>query len=82
MKNKLVDLRNHLFAALEALADEDKPMDIARAKAISEVAQTIIDSAKVEVDFARVTGEKVIGSFIEADDTPSKPRPARLVSNQ
>lgn len=58
MKNKIEDLRNHLFAALEGLADADKPLEINRAKAISEVAQTIINSAKVEVDFLRAIGAK------------------------
>lgn len=56
MKNKIEDLRNHLFATLEALQDEEKPMDLDRAKVIAEVAQTVINSAKVEVDFAKVTG--------------------------
>jgi hypothetical protein len=56
MKNKIEDLRNHLFAALEALQDEDKPMDIDRAKAIADVAQVIVNSAKVEVDFIKETG--------------------------
>ena len=70
MKNKIEDLRNHLFATLEALQDEDKPMDLARAKAVAEVGQTIINSAKVEVDFIKATGEKAQGSgFI-----PEKPR--------
>lgn len=52
-KNKISDLRDHLFETLEALKDPDKPMEIERAKAISDVAQTIINSAKVEVDMAR-----------------------------
>ena len=56
MKNKIEDLRNHLFAALEALGDKENPMDIERAKAISDVAQTIINSAKVEVDYLKVAG--------------------------
>lgn len=56
MKNKIEDLRNHLFAALEALGDKENPMDIERAKAISDVAQTIINSAKVEVDYLKVSG--------------------------
>jgi len=55
-KNRMEDLRNHLFETLEALRDEDKPMDIDRARAVSEVAQTIIDSAKVEVRYLEVTG--------------------------
>jgi hypothetical protein len=56
MKNKIEDLRNHLFAAIENLMDEEKPMDIDRAKAVSDVAQVIINSAKVEVDFINKTG--------------------------
>ena len=56
MKNGIDDLRNHLFAALEGLADHDNPLDLDRAKAISEVAQTVINSAKVEVDYLKVTG--------------------------
>lgn len=56
MKNKMTDLRNHLFETLEALKDEDKPMDLARARAISEVASKIIDSAKVEVEFMEMCG--------------------------
>lgn len=56
MKNKIEDLRNHLFVTIENLMDEEKPMDIERAKAVSEVAQVIINSAKVEVDFINKTG--------------------------
>ena len=56
MKNKLEDLRNHLFATLEALQDEKKPMELDRAKTIADVAQTIINSAKVEVEFIREVG--------------------------
>ena len=50
-KNKIEDLRNHLFATLEALQDEENPMDIERAKAISDVAQVIVNSAKIELNF-------------------------------
>ncbi|MDH0290621.1 hypothetical protein N7414_15965 [Pseudomonas sp. GD04087] len=49
MKNKVEDLRNHLFATLEGLLDEEKPLDIERAKAIAQVGSVIIESAKVEV---------------------------------
>jgi len=56
VKNKIEDLRNHLFATLEALQDQDKPMDLARAKVIADVAQTVINSAKVEVDFINAVG--------------------------
>jgi hypothetical protein len=55
-KNKMSDLRDHLFETLEALKDPDTPMDLARAKTISDVAQTIINSAKVEVDLVKAIG--------------------------
>lgn len=64
MKNKIEDLRNHLFATIEALLDEDKPMDIDRAKAVADVAQVMINSAKVEVEFMKTTGGTGSG-FIE-----------------
>jgi hypothetical protein len=69
MKNKIEDLRNHLFATIEALQDPDSAMDTARAKTISEIAQTIINSAKVEVEFLRETGGIYGSGFI-----PSEPR--------
>lgn len=57
-------LRDHLFATLAALRDPEKPMDIDRAKAVSDVAQTIINSAKVEVDFMRQTGQTASPRFL------------------
>ncbi|KVT04472.1 hypothetical protein WT24_23535 [Burkholderia sp. MSMB1078WGS] len=64
MKN-IDALRNHLFNALEALTDKEKPMEIERAKAIADVAQVIINSAKVEVEHLKVAGGKGTG-FINA----------------
>lgn len=61
-KNKISDLRDHLFATLEALSDPEKPMEIGRARAISEVAQTIIDSARVEVELVKAVGASAPGS--------------------
>jgi len=72
MQNRIEDLRNHLFATLEALQDDENPMDITRAKAISDVAQTIINSAKVEVDFLKATGARRGSGFIP--DQPRKPQ--------
>jgi hypothetical protein len=54
--NKIDDLRNHLFETLEALKDEEKPMDLDRARAIADVAKVLVETAKVEVDFLKVTG--------------------------
>lgn len=64
MRNKIEDLRNHLFATLESLQDEEKPMEIDRAKAIADVAQVIVNSAKMEVDFIKATGIDTSTGFI------------------
>jgi hypothetical protein len=64
MKNKIEDLRNHLFATIESLMDVDNPMEIDRAKAISDVAQVIVNSAKIEVDFLKATDRTQGTGFI------------------
>jgi len=55
---KIEQLREHLFATLESLRDAEKPMELERARAISDVAQTIINSAKVEVDYIKAVGHR------------------------
>lgn len=70
--NTISDLRKHLFATLEGLQDKDRPMDIDRAKAVSEVAQVIINSAKVEVDHMKVSGGDGSGFLSHS----TKPHPA------
>lgn len=64
-KNTMQDLRDHLFETLEALKDKDEPMDIERAKAVSQVAQTLIETAKAEVKFMEQTGEIVESNFFD-----------------
>jgi len=75
VKNKMTDLRNHLFATLEALQDKEDPMEIDRAKAIADVAKVLVDSAKVEVAFIAATdGEARSTGFIESERAlPSAP---------
>lgn len=73
MKNKIEDLRNHLFATIESLLDNDKPMELERAKVVADVAQTIINSAKVEVDFIKATDSRNGSGFIPNDNNPRAP---------
>lgn len=80
MKNKIEDLRNHLFAALESLADKDNPMDLDRAKAICQVSQVIINSAKVEVDFINKVGG-VGTNFIPQETRPTYERISNTTSD-
>ena len=63
MKNKLSDLNDHLFAQLERLSDEDLTGDklgeeILRAKAVTEVAQSIISNGNL------VLKPKNIGRYV------------------
>jgi ribosomal protein L17 len=60
-RNKLSDVRDHIFMALERLSDETLTNDqvnveVDKAKAISQLAGTLIQSAKVEIDFINATG--------------------------
>lgn len=80
MSNTIADLRKHLFDTIAALKDAEKPMEIERAKTIADVAQTIINSAKVEVDFMRMRGEDSKGTgFIPEEKEIPAPGTPRLV---
>jgi len=72
LKTKITDLREHLFAQLERLGDEALDGDgikreVERSKAIQGVASTIIDSARVEVDYLRTTGQEKGTDFLPHD---------------
>ena len=65
MKNKISDLRNHLFVVLEELSDPDSHYDLEKAKVIANVAQTIINSASVENQYLKIVGGSQGSGFIE-----------------
>lgn len=75
MSHNIEDLRDHLFAALDGLSDEKKPMEIERARAIADVARVIVDSAKAEIQLLNATGAKYTRTqFIPLPAPPSEPR--------
>lgn len=64
-KNKMMHLNNHLFMQLERLNDENMDenklkQEISRAKAISGVANQIINNARVCVDGMKAFNEGLI----------------------
>ena len=69
-RNKINDLRDHLFETLERLKEGD--IDIATAKAMADVGQVIINSAKIEIDFIRATGSTKDSGFIKLGDGNEK----------
>lgn len=55
-RNKITDLRNHLFEVIEMLKDEEaNSMTIEKAETIAQVAQVIINTGKLETDYIRAT---------------------------
>lgn len=74
MKNKLIDLNDHLFVQLERLGEEgldaqELEQEIARSKAMTGVAEKIIDNASLALQ-----AEKVRSEYLGA----SSPLPAML----
>ena len=61
-RNKIEDLRNLLFEQIEKLMDDesDTEKETARAEAIANLASVIVSSAKVEIDFLKMMGTKVL----------------------
>lgn len=73
-KNDVNELRETLFDTLRDLKNNKDPADIERAEAISKVAQTIINTAKIEIDHARITGANNTSTFItEQKQVPKIP---------
>jgi hypothetical protein len=74
--NDINTLRDALFSTLDSLRDPENPLDIERAKAINDTAQVIINTAKVEIDYARTIGQTIASGFLP---TEAKPAPAEVV---
>lgn len=65
MKNKLVDLNNHLFAQLERLSDEDLKGDdlqaeIHRSQAVTSVAKQIINNGTLVLNAHKAVSDGLI----------------------
>ena len=75
MKNKNSHLRDHMFAALERLGEEDitdekLKIEIARSQAIAEVGKVVVESLKAEILFARLTGGSKNGEAAKFLENP------------
>ena len=71
-RKTLDDLRAALFATLEGV--KDGSIDLDKARAVNELGKTLVDTAKVEVDYLRATGggeSEFIATAIGADNLPN-----------
>lgn len=76
MNNDITALRSVLFDTLQRLNDPENPMPVDRAKAVGEISQTIINTAKVELEHMRITrgrGTGFMGAAIPAPEEPIPP---------
>jgi hypothetical protein len=70
-KNKISDLRNLMMETIERLMDPDDPMDAKKAVAISQLGNVIVNSAKTELQAARLFGNQN-PSFFQDGQQPVK----------
>ena len=69
MKNKIQDLRNHLFEQLERLSDDELNLDneVKKAQAMAQIASQIVETARVEVQYIRAIGTTQKSDFIRLE---------------
>lgn len=70
MSNNIQALRNSLFDTLEQVKSGTMPLD--KARVICEIAQGIINSGKLEVEFIKAIGGSKGTGFIELPDKPTE----------
>lgn len=54
--NHIETVRQHLLDTLRDLRDRENPMDLDRAKTVAQVATVLVDSARAENEFLKITG--------------------------
>jgi hypothetical protein len=71
----ITQVRQSLLDTLADLRNRENPMDIERAKAVATVASVLVDTAKVENEYIKITGQDRSG-FLETvpDVVPGIPR--------
>lgn len=75
MPNPHIDaVRQSLMDTLADLRNKDKPMEVDRARAIAEVATVLVNTARVENEYLKITGQDR-SNFLETapDDVLSIP---------
>lgn len=63
MSHDISALRTHLFDAIAGV--KAGSLDLDKARAINELGKTLVDTAKVEVDYIRATSGSATSTFIQ-----------------
>ncbi len=69
-RNKMTDVRDNMIEAMERLNSGD--MDPATGKAIAALGGQLVNSAKVELDFIKVTGKIEGSGFVNIEPAPKQ----------
>ena len=69
MSTHISELRTELLATLRDLRCKERPMDPDRARAVAQVAAVMVDTARVEVDYIKATGQDT-SNFIDGLKAP------------
>lgn len=69
MQKNINDLREKLFTTIDMVAK--KEIDIKDANMIALLAQTIINSAKAEIDYMKLSGDEKTSFFEKSNMLPS-----------
>lgn len=81
-------VRQSLMDTLADLRNKEQPMDIERARAVADVATVLVNTAKVEIDYLKMTGQDK-SNFLEQPpdpewahlgNTPATPLPNGIAS--
>lgn len=70
-KTHMDEVRAALMGTLNDLRDKTNPMEVDRARAIAQVATVLVDSARVENDYLKITNQDR-SDFLEAVDAVPK----------
>jgi hypothetical protein len=69
MSTHISELRTELLATLRDLRNRTNPMEPDRARAVAQVAAVMVDTARVEVDYIKATGQDT-SNFIDGLKAP------------
>lgn len=78
--NHIDQVRTALLDTLKDLRDSKNPMDVDRARAVAQVAGVLVDTAKVEVEYLKVTQQDRSVFLACGNDTPQLPQPTATPS--